>query len=192
MDTVCGCLAGIVEAACAQTPNQAISIKMLHDQSPAGSQKYRGLGFFGVAAAIHREHGFVRGFYCGIGPAVIKGATTNCIRFPVFGAIKRALQGSGESVAPLPPVQSALAGAFAGAFSAVVTHPIDTIMGNMQGLESGRYKSSFECGRALVRAGGVRALYHGLGTRVVRVIVEMSLTFCLYEQVSFALEQLLD
>ena len=137
----------------------------------------------------------VRGFYCGVEPAVIKGAATNCIRFPVFGAIKRALQGGGDDGGggrPLPPVQSALAGAFAGAFSAVVTHPIDTIMGNMQGLESGRYRNSLECGRALVRAGGVGALYHGLGTRVARVIVEMSLTFSLYEQVSFALEQWLD
>ena len=32
--------------AAVQTPNQAVSVKMLHDQSPAGSQRYRGLNFF--------------------------------------------------------------------------------------------------------------------------------------------------
>ena len=41
-----------------------------------------------VAAAIYREHGFVCGFYCGVEPAVMKGASTNCIRFTVFGSIK--------------------------------------------------------------------------------------------------------
>ena len=121
---------------------------------------------------------------------MIKGASTNYIRFPVFGAIKRALQDP-DADRPLPPLQAMLAGGTAGAISAVATHPIDTILGNMQGLESGRYASSWECGRALVRAGGVRALYFGLGTRVTRVICEMSLTFALYEHVSHALDRLL-
>ena len=34
VDTVNGFAAGIVEAAVAQTPNQVIAIKMIHDQSP--------------------------------------------------------------------------------------------------------------------------------------------------------------
>lgn len=191
-DTVCGFLSGMVEAALVQTPNQAVSVKMLHDQSPAGLQQYRGMNFFQAARAIHTEHGFVRGFYCGLEPAVIKGASTNCIRFPVFNAIKRWFQrddargsdGATAASRPLPVRQSLAAGAFAGAVSAVLTHPIDTVMGNMQGLESGRYRSSWDCGRALVKAGGVRSLYFGLTTRVVRVVVEMSVTFTLYEQVS--------
>lgn len=29
--------------------------------------------------------GLWRGFFCGLEPALIKGASTNCIRFPVFG-----------------------------------------------------------------------------------------------------------
>ena len=66
---------------------------------------------------------------------MIKGASTNCIRFPVFGAIKRALQGP-DADRPLPPLQAMLAGGTAGAISAGATHPIDTILGNMQGLES--------------------------------------------------------
>ena len=43
-----------------------------------------------------------------------------------------------------------------------------------------------------VRAGGVGALYYGLGTRVARVIVEMSLTFTLYEQISPIVDSLID
>ena len=183
-DTACGFLAGIMEAAAVQTPNQSISTKMLHDQSPAGSQKYRGLNFFQAARAIHAEHGFARGFYCGLEPAIIKGATTNCIRFPVFGALKRWFQREDDTARPLTVSQSMMAGAIAGAVSAVATHPIDTVMGNMQGLESGRYRSSMACARELVRAGGVASLYFGLATRVVRVVLEMSVTFTLYEQIS--------
>jgi len=187
-DTVCGFVAGMVEAALVQTPMQAVSVKMLHDQSPAGLQKYKGMNFFQAARAIHVEHGFMRGFYCGLEPAVIKGASTNCIRFPVFGGIKRWLQRNDEGAdgapQPLAVHQSLMAGAVAGAVSAIVTHPIDTVMGNMQGLESGRYTSSWACAKALVRAGGIGSLYFGITTRVVRVILEMSVTFTLYEQVS--------
>ena len=39
-DTACGFGAGLVEAGLAQTPNQAISTKMLHDASPAGPQRH--------------------------------------------------------------------------------------------------------------------------------------------------------
>ena len=57
-------------------------------------------------------------------------------------------------------------------------------MGNMQGLESARYASSAQCARLLVAAGGVRALYYGLPTRLVRVALEMAITFTAYEHVS--------
>jgi len=37
-------------------------------------------------------------------PAVIKGGATNCIRFPVFGSLKRLIHRDGET-GPLPPAQ---------------------------------------------------------------------------------------
>lgn len=202
-DTVCGLGAGVVEAALCQTPNQAISTKMLHDQSlPAEQRRFRGLSVFGAARAIHAESGFFGGFYCGVAAAVTKGAMTNMLRFPIFGACKRALQGgeqpaaprrtaSGHELigdatpaAPLPPLQAIAAGAFAGAISALVTQPVDTIMGNMQGLESGRYTSMYHCARTLVDAGGFAALYNGIGPRLARVTCEVGLQFALFEQVS--------
>ena len=68
-DTACGFGAGLCEAALAQTPNQAISTKMLHDASPAGSQRYR--SFVHATRSIYAEHGFWRGFFCGLEPAVL-------------------------------------------------------------------------------------------------------------------------
>ena len=83
---------------------------------------------------------------------------TNSIRFPVFGGLKRLLQdGDAQNAGPLPPSQALLAGGSAGAISAVVTQPIDTVMAQAQGLESKRFRSTWHCARELVAAGGAYA-----------------------------------
>ena len=188
-DTACGLFAGILEGALCQTPSQAIAIKMIHDQSPQGPKRYK--GFFHAIQMIHAEHGVARGFFCGMLPAVAKGAATNAIRFPVFGAIKRALQRDETRDAPLPPAQAVLAGGVAGAVSAVATQPIDVVKANMMGLEADRFASTAGCTRALVAAGGIGALFQGLTPRVVRVFIEVGLQFALYEQISPILDRVL-
>ena len=189
-DTACGLVAGLSEAGLGQTPNQAISTKMLHDASPAGAQRFK--SFPHAVRLIYAEHGFIGGFFCGLEPALIKGMATNSIRFPVFGGLKRLLQGGdGEDGAkgPLPPSQALLAGGTAGAISAVITQPIDTVMAQAQGLESKKFRGTLQCARDLVAAGGWRSLYFGLPTRCARVFLEMALQFALYEHVSAELDR---
>jgi len=177
-DFTCGLGAGACEAALCQTPNQSIQIKLLHDASPAVSVKqYSHLPFFRACAAIARTHG-VLSFYDGLAPAVVKGALTNSVRFVGYKGITRQLDG------PPTPLQSMLAGGVAGAVSAVVSQPVDTVKANMMGLDAGRYASSLDCARAIVRADGVTALWNGGGPRVVRVFLEVGLQFALFEQVS--------
>ena len=53
-----------------------------------------------------------------------------------------------------------------------IPQPIDTVKANMMGLEAGKYGSSFNCVRELVRAGGVRSLFFGVVPRAVRVFIE--------------------
>ena len=186
VDTANGFAAGIVEAALCQTPNQVIAIKMIHDQSPRGPKRYRGLAH--AVASMYREAG-VLGFYQGVGPAVAKGAATNAIRFLFYGRLKRLVQGD-EPTAPLTPWQAMLAGGTAGAISAVATQPIDTVKANMMGLEAKRFRSAFSCTAELVRAGGVAALFNGVGPRVIRVFIEVGLQFSLFEQVSRLLDNM--
>ena len=114
-----------------------------------------------------RENGFL-GFYQGVVPAVVKGAATNLIRFPVYGMLKRIVQGSDRDSAgavPLTPMQSMLCGGTAGAISAVFTQPIDTVKANMMGLDAGRFRS-----RSAVPlshpGGGPLVLMNGVGPRV--------------------------
>ena len=78
--------------------------------------------------SIHREYGFVGGFFCGMVPAVIKGAVTNCIRFLGYGVITRTIRQGDEE---LTPAQTMLAGGVAGAVSAVLSQvikPLDYVL----------------------------------------------------------------
>lgn len=186
VDTVNGFVAGIMEAALCQTPNQVIGIKMIHDQSPRGPKHYSGIAH--CMASMWRTDG-LPGFFQGMGPAVLKGATTNAIRFLGYGQIKRAIQG-GDTSKPPSLWQSMLAGGIAGAISAVATQPIDTIKANMMGLEATRFRSSFACAADLVRAGGPLTLFNGVGPRVVRVFIEVGLQFSLYEVIGRQLDRL--
>lgn len=169
IDTANGFFAGIAEAALCQTPNQVLCIKLIHDQSPRGPKQYSGM--MQLVGAIWKEHGLL-GFFQGVTPAVAKGATTNAIRFLGYGQLKALMQGpppaDGSPPPPLTPLQSLLAGGTAGAVSAVLTQPIDTVKANMMGLEATKYTSTLHCVRELVRAGGVAALMNGVGPRVVR------------------------
>eukprot|EP00656_Telonema_subtile_P013009 TRINITY_DN16592_c0_g1_i1.p1 TRINITY_DN16592_c0_g1~~TRINITY_DN16592_c0_g1_i1.p1 ORF type:complete len:117 (-),score=18.11 TRINITY_DN16592_c0_g1_i1:254-604(-) len=81
-------------------------------------------------------------------------------------------------------ILSMFAGGSAGAISAVVTQPLDTVKTNMMGLEGAQYKSSFSCFRKLVSSGGVISLYRGLQPRLIRVITEVALQFAAFEQIS--------
>ena len=193
LDMACGLTAGLVQAVVTDTANQCIQIKMVHDQSPRGPHRYR--GFVHAVRCIYADEGFVRGFYAGIVPAVAKGATTNCLRFLGFGVLTREMrrwQPAEQANQPLPVHQTMLAGGVAGAVSAVLTQPIDTVKANMMGLEARAFSSTWGCVRQLVAAGGVRALFQGVGPRAAKVFLEVGLQFTLFEKVGLALDRLLD
>ena len=181
-----GLLSGALEAALVQTPNQAIQVKMVHDQSPQGPKRYRNL--LHATREIYHEFGLVRGFLGGISPTVAKVALCNAIRFAGFGNIADRLRTrpgrAGGAAAPLNPLETMTAGGLAGAISAVVSQPIDVVRANMMGLDTNRYTSSLHCGLAIFRGGGVGALFLGVAPRVGRVFVEIGLTFTLFEQIS--------
>eukprot|EP00967_Tisochrysis_lutea_P092057 scaffold132507_cov30-Tisochrysis_lutea.AAC.3 len=186
-DTVCGFFAGVAEAALCQTPNQAIAIKMVHDQAPNGPNRFK--SFAHAVRCIHAEDGIWRGFFCGITPAVTKGAVTNCIRFFGYGAITRAMKSQQPPEdRTLQPWQTMLAGGVAGAVSAVVSQPIDTVKANMMGLEAKHFDSSLGCMKELVRAGGVRCLFNGVGPRATRVFVEVGLQFTMFDLIGRKLD----
>jgi len=187
-DMAIGTVAGAAEGALCQTPNQAIQIKIVHDSSPTGPKAYK--NFPHAVRSIYNSHGFVGGFFSGVGPCTLKVALNTCIRFTVYNQLVQAMRRDPKS--PIPAsLQSLTAGAVGGAVSAVVSHPLDTIKANMMGLDASRYNSGYDCMRKLVAQGGWRCLFNGLQPRVFRVMLEVGLQFALYEEISSMLSKVI-
>ena len=122
---------------------------------------------------------------------MLKGAVTNSIRFLGYGQLKQLIQAD-DPTYQLKLHESMLAGGTAGAISAALSQPIDTVKANMMGLEAQRFtKGSFACAADLVRAGGILTLFNGVGPRVVRVFIEVGLQFSLYEVIGRQLDRLM-
>lgn len=49
-----------------------------------------------------------------------------------------------------------------------MTHPIDTVKSNLQGLGASKYSSSLDCARKIVASSGVSGLFRGLSPRICR------------------------
>lgn len=168
-DFACGLLAGSVEACFFQTPMQAIQIKLVHDASPAVLQKrFAGLGFFGTCLKIAQADGFWQGFYCGVGPAVAKGAVTNGVRFFGYHGIVSRLAGPDAK----PSVSlSMLAGGLAGAVSAVISQPIGT---NVY-VSVSRFSPAYI---ALCSRRYCESKHDGLGRRPLRLLLSVCEIHC--------------
>lgn len=179
-----GTVAGVIESAACLTPLQNIQIKMTQDaNSQRQSRIYR--GFVHALREIPRREGIPAGFFGGLWPTVAKGAINNCIRFGLYnemtGALRRA-RGEAPDEA-LGPTASFGLGATAGAVSAVVTHPIDTVKSNLQGLSARSYSGSLDCFKQILASSGVVGLFRGLTPRVIRVCLEIGLQFSLYDTI---------
>lgn len=166
---------------------QNVQIKMVHDQSPLGPHRYRSL--LHATSLITKEQGLASGFFSGFVPTVAKGAVTNCIRFLGYGVITRGFRKDDDE--PLASWQTMMAGGVAGVISAIASQPIDTVKANMMGLEGAKFSSTLGCTGQLVRAGGLLALFNGVGPRSARVFVEVGLQFTLFEKIGRVLDKLL-
>ena len=75
-----------------------------------------------------------------------------------------------------------VAGAIAGAFSRTCTAPLDRVKVFLQ-VHGKEHSSILELTRAMIREGGITALWRGNGINVIKIAPESALKFMLYEQV---------
>ncbi|CAM9264696.1 unnamed protein product [Discosporangium mesarthrocarpum] len=180
-----GTVAGVTESALCLTPLQNIQIRMTQDSiAEKGSKRYRwDIGFLHALREIWRMEGIRAGFFGGIWPTVVKGAVNNCIRFVVYNETSKVVRKArgAETDEALGALTTFGLGAMAGAVSAVVTQPIDTVKSNLQGMSAGMYKGSLHCAREIVAVDGAAGLFRGLTPRVCRVCLEIGLHFSLYD-----------
>ena len=131
---------------------------------------------------------FPWGLWRGTAPTMIRQASGLAVRFLSYDWAKDHLRGASGAARPW---HSVLAGAFSGALSAVVNHPVDVVKSRMQAEASvqvpgatgrdARAPNSVVYGARLFRQGGFAVFAHGLLPRVLKIMSGQALVFGVYD-----------
>lgn len=178
MRLACGLGAGISEAVFAVTPMETIKVKFIHDQ---GLPNPRYKGFLHGVGCIIREHG-IGGIYKGVTATMAKQGSNQAIRFFVMETLKDWYRG-GDNTKPISKPIVGLMGATAGLCSVYGNTPIDVVKTRMQGLESHKYKNSIDCAVQIWKKEGFFAFYKGTVPRLSRVVLDVAITFMIYDSI---------
>lgn len=179
---LCGLGAGVCEAILAVTPMETVKVKFINDQRSANPQ-YKGL-FHGVRSII-AEQGLM-GCYQGLSATIMKQGSNQAIRFFVMESLKDWYR-SGDPDKKVPKLIVGLMGGFAGACSVFGNTPIDVVKTRMQGIEAKRYKNTLDCARQIMVNEGPKAFYKGTVPRLSRVVLDVGITFMIYDSIMEAI-----
>jgi len=176
--------AGITEAIFVVTPQETLKTKLIHDRFQPTPQ-YKGL-FDGISK-IYAAQGF-HGVYRGVIPTILRQGSNQGVRFLVYDEMKKHIAtyfNKKES----DVIVTFLAGGLAGAASVYANTPVDVVKTQMQGLDAKKYKNGWDCFVQTFKNEGIRGLYKGAVPRLSRVVLDVALTFTLYEKISALLEK---
>jgi solute carrier family 25 citrate transporter 1 len=178
-----GAMAGTTEAIFVVTPQETLKVKLIHDRVKP-NPKYS--GFFNGVSSIYANEGF-NGVYRGVVPTILRQSSNQAIRFLVYDKTKGYL----DDLAPNSPLtfRTALAGAIAGAASVIGNNPIDVVKTQMQGLDAKKFNGSLDCLVSIWKNEGVRGFYKGAETRMLRVVLDVAITFTIVEQIKLILDK---
>jgi solute carrier family 25 citrate transporter 1 len=171
---LCGLCAGAAEAVVVVTPQETLKTRLIHDKLSA-EPKYRNL-FHGIYTIIQNQG--LGGCYKGVVPTLLKQSSNQGVRFVVFEDTKKALSGA----IPYQVVVDLVSGGFAGFCSTMANNPVDVVKTKMQGIDSHKYNGFADCFSQIYKQNGVKGFYMGVGPRLVRVILDVSLTFAIFHQ----------
>lgn len=109
------------------------------------------------------------------------------MRFVVFEDTKQRLTGplSNKVVIDL------MSGAFAGFCSTMFNNPVDVVKTRMQGVHAHEYNGFLDCFAKIYAHDGVLGFYKGIGPRLARVILDVSLTFSIFHGLKRKVEDLI-
>lgn len=157
------------------------------------SNLYSYKSLFSAASSISSTEGF-RGFFSGFGATALRDA-------PYAGLYVLFYEQSKSYLSKLQELSSAQgrlvvdsgmsggnaavvnfgSGVFAACLATTITNPFDTIKTRLQ-LMPDRYRTMLMAGPQLVREGGLRSLFDGLGLRIGRKAISSAMTWTLYEE----------
>ncbi|WKY01413.1 hypothetical protein Q1695_015424 [Nippostrongylus brasiliensis] len=178
MRLACGLGAGISEAVFAVTPMETVKVKFIHDQ---GLPNPRFKGFVHGVGCIVKDEG-IGGIYKGVTATMAKQGSNQAIRFFVMETLKDWYRGGDNSKTISKPIIG-LMGATAGLCSVYGNTPIDVVKTRMQGLEAKKYKNSIDCAVQIWKKEGFFAFYKGTVPRLSRVVLDVAITFMIYDSI---------
>jgi len=173
---LCGLGAGISEAIFAVTPMETVKVKFIADQRSANPQ-YKGFAH-GVRSIIAAEG--IMGTYKGLTATMMKQGSNQAIRFYVMETCKDWYR-KGDPNAHVPKIVVGLFGGFAGACSVLGNTPLDVVKTRMQSLDAKKYKNTFDCAKQIMVNEGPKAFYKGTLPRMSRVVLDVGITFMIYD-----------
>ena len=133
-----------------------------------------------VLRSTVREGG-LRGLYRGYAATVSREIPFSLVQYPLWEYLKRLVRGERDKLAPW---QSAVVGAVAGGIAAAVTTPIDVAKTRIM-LSTEPEARLYSVLVALFRREGARALYAGLGPRVLQISLGGAIFLGIYDQASY-------
>ena len=122
-----------------------------------------------------------KGLYRGLGASLL-GASLVVIQLPLYERLK-VFAKERHPTEKLHPLELALCSGASMFVSALIAYPHEVLRSNLQvqTTRDAKYNGIVGTLRTIVREEGVRGLYRGLGTNLVRLVPGCAITFTLYE-----------
>ena len=141
--------------------------------------------FVSAVRGIARTEG-ARGFYRGLGPAVLL-CSHGAVQFMVYEELKslRRRTMAAQGLQHLPQFDALLTGAAAKLLASACTYPLQVVRARMQqqlrGSKVLAYKTMPRAVASIIRRDGLRGLYSGFSANALRVCPQAGVQFFLYE-----------
>lgn len=84
-----------------------------------------------------------------------------------------------------------MSGAFAGFCSVMFNNPVDVVKTNMQGMHAEKYGGFLGCFSHIMKHEGPMGFYKGVGPRLARVILDVAITFSIFNSLKRLLIKML-
>lgn len=166
-------------------PFDTIKVRLQTMPAPTSGMTPMYAGAFDCARKTLVKEG-VRGFYKGMGTPILMVTPNFALAFFGYGVGKTGISKlwPGE----MTPIKMFLAGGFSGAMCTFVVCPVERIKCLLQ-IQAGKaplpgetvYTGPIDCGRQLLKTGGISSLYRGLGATFIRGIPQAGLYFMTYD-----------
>ncbi|KAK4055232.1 hypothetical protein OIV83_000512 [Microbotryomycetes sp. JL201] len=151
----------------------------------AGTNSRQSTGILTMTLRVYKQEGGVQGLYRGLTPTALGVAPYVGINFAAYEALRAAIMARDPDTPPGTLAKLAC-GAAAGSISQTLTYPLDVLRRKMQvasmpGMKD-KYNSTWTAVTYTVRTEGLKGLYRGLSSNLLKVAPSIGTSFAVYEK----------